>query len=278
MIPIIKPYNESYLSQLERIDAFIVLQLKYHGGIKAENVFCAIVNDIVVGVGMLIIFQGSRAEFSVYSDDPDVKQALIERLITRFIELRKESDSKLVLRVCRFSNEFDDIQFLLSKGFRTDSTILFLKRDLSGEISHYPIPDDVEIRPYEFDNESMLKYIKAAEDSGLLPLKDIHDSWFRTGAPGFACYTAFYKDDIVGSVTIFDVSEVRAATEFIFVAPIYRRKNIARELIATALFESRSRGKKEASLTVYGSNSPAINLYLSMGYSLAGSLIELKLS
>ena len=273
----VRPYTESDLNQLERLDMFIVLQIKYHGGVKGENVFCAIENNNVTGAGILTLFREGRAEFSVYADDPAVKEALTECLIGRFLELHKENNAKIVLRTCRSSDKLTEIQFFLSKGFRTDNMILLLKYDLSGPIAHYSIPGEVEIKPYEFTDESMPKYLKAAEDAGLLPLKDSADSWFRTGAPGFACFAALHNGEVIGSATILDVPEECGVTEFIFVLPSFRRNNIARELIATALSELQNRGKKEARLTVFGANWPAVNLYLSMGYRLTDSLVELKL-
>lgn len=271
----IRPYQESDLNQLEQLDMFTVLQIKYHGGVKSENVFCALENDIIIGAGLLTLYRDDKAEYYVFANNPDAKKMLTECLIERFLELKKENN-KLVLRVCLRSDENEEIQSLLNKGFYTDNTIFWLKYDLSKNIAHYPIPDEVKIKPYEFNGESMPKYLKAAEEAGLLPIKDSADSWFRTGAPGFICFTALCNNDVIGSVTIFDTSEECGATEYIFVSPCYRRINIARELIATALTELQKRGKKEAALTVFGTNLPAINLYLSMGYYLTGNIIELK--
>jgi len=273
----IRPYKESDLSKLEQLDMFSVLQIKHHKGVKTENVLCAFENENMIGAGILILFQDNRAEFYTYADNNvTVKTMLADCLIGRFFELQKENHQSMVLRACHFSDELEEIQFLLSKGFKTDNTIMWLKYDLSGEIAHYAIPDEVEIKPYEFNGESMTEYLKAAEAAELLPQKDSADSWFRTGAPGFSCFAAFHNDKVIGSATILDISQACGATEFIFVLPSYRRKNIARELIATALTELKKRGKKEASLTVFGTNLPAVNLYLSMGYRVAGSMIELK--
>lgn len=271
----IRPYEEPDMNQLEQLDTFIALQIKYHGGVKSENVFCAIENDNIIGAGLLTLFQDEKAEFYTFADAPAITEMLTECLIKRFVQLKKEN-SKLVLRTCRRSDEIAEIQFLLNRGFNATNTIFWLKYDLSGNITHYSIPGEVEIKTYEFDGESMPKYLKAAEESGLIPIKDPADSWFRMGAPGFTCFTALYNDNVIGSVTIFDTSEECSATEFIFVSPRYRRKNIAKELIATALSELKKRSRKEASLSVFGTNLPAINLYLSMGYYLTGSIIELK--
>lgn len=272
---LIKPYEESDLGNLEQLDMFTALQIKYHGGVNAKNVFCAFENENITGAGLLTLFQDARAEIYTYANDASTKEILTDCLIKRFIELQRENN-KMVLRICHSSDELEEIEFLLRKGFCADNAIMCMKYDLSKEIARHSIPDEIEIKPYEFSGGSISEYINAAEEARLFPLKDSADAWFRTGAPGFTCFTAIHKGKVIGSVTIFDISEDQGATEFIFTSPSYRQKNIARELIATALTELKTRGKKQASLTVFGTNSPAISLYLSMGYCLTGSIIEFK--
>ena len=80
---------------------------------------------------------------------------------------------------------------------------------------------------------------------------------------------------MVGAISVWNITEQRAATENIFVIPSFRRKNIARELIATAFDELKRRDKDIATLSMSGTNLSAMKLYLSCGYLLYYNLIEM---
>jgi len=74
------------------------------------------------------------------------------------------------------------------------------------------------------------------------------------------------------------IEDTHSATENIFVVPNWRRKNIAKELISTALRDLKQNGKTIATLCTKGTNKDAIKLYLSYGYTLYYNLIELHYS
>jgi ribosomal protein S18 acetylase RimI-like enzyme len=282
----LRAYAESDMCRIEQINAFLALQIKYHGGVQRENIICAIENDMIVGAGILVLQQDIMeiekiiVDLYTYSDenhqnDSSLTPMMTDGLIVRFIELQAADHAHaMYLRAFRMPDELLSIQLLLCRGFTINGVIPWMKCDLSNNCAQYSIPDEIRIERYEFDAASMQKYLEAAASSGL-HTNGAADSWFRTGAPGFACFAALHNNEVVGAISIWDTSADCGATEFIFVVPSYRRRNIAKGLIATAFDELRKRGKKEASLTVHGLNLRAIKLYLSLNYHLVGNIMEL---
>ena len=167
------------------------------------------------------------------------------------------------------------MQFFLQKGFSICSVIPVLKYDLLQETKHYNIPDGVHINEYSFNNESIRKYFHADLIASGVPQSEA-DIKFMTGDPSFKCFVATCNSEVVGAISVWNITDKRAATENIFVIPSYRRNNIARELIATAFDELKGRGMEIATLSMSGTNLSAMKLYLSCGYSLYYNLIEMQ--
>lgn len=285
---IIRKYCNTDLSAIEKIDSFFATVLKkYHTGIKDENIICAI-DDTgeLIGFGYLKIHQSIDANkkqtitFSTqlnesHQEDGEIEELLMNGLIGRFHKIKNAfSDKRWCLRVCCETDEINDMQFFLEKGFSLQSVVPVLKYDLLKEIKHYEIPNDVFINEFSFTESSMEDYINAdliASDA----LECEADIWFKTGDPSFKCFVATCDSQIVGAISVWNISNERAVTENIFVVPSFRRKNIARELIATAFEELKNRGMSIATLSMSGTNLPAMKLYLSSGYSLYYNLIEM---
>ena len=281
-----RPFIESDMSRFEQISMYLALQVKYHKGVHGDNIICALDGGEVVGAGILTLHRDMidkgvvKVDFSTYVGDKHhensfLPDALTEALIARFQKLRAESSNKMILRAFCFANDNKKMQPLFQKGFGASRVIPWFKYDLTGEIYHISQScSGVRIVPFEFTKTNMQRYLDAAAGADL-PTNGVDDSWFRTGSPGFACFAALHEDEIAGAITIWDMSDEQGATEYIFVSPSHRRKGIAKRLIGTAFEELKARGRKEASLSVFGTNLPAIQLYLSLGYELAGHIIEL---
>ena len=92
--------------------------------------------------------------------------------------------------------------------------------------------------------------------------------------PGSALWVAVLQepgqdDLVVGMIVVwFIVDEAHIAT--LAVDPVYRRRNIARQLMDTALQAILARGFKRATLEVRANNIAAINLYRGFGFVTAG--------
>ena len=86
-------------------------------------------------------------------------------------------------------------------------------------------------------------------------------------------FAAFVGDEPAGNVTIFwDEGENQRSgnrigfTEYIFVRPAWRGKDIARSLISAGLAHLKERWIVEAHLEVRAKNSGALRLYVDLGY------------
>lgn len=210
-----------------------------------------------------------------HKENRNVESLLIDGLKKRFHKIKAECpDKKIYMRTCCDSDEIDDMQFFLGKGFSMGSAIPVLKYDLTQDTKHYEIPACALIKKYEFDETAITRYLKA-DLSASTDLDAQTDILFNLSDPSFACYTAICDDEIIGAISIWNLSEERAATENIFVVPSHRRQNIARELISTAFDILKAINIKIATLSVRGENLSAIRLYLSCGYTLYYNLIEM---
>lgn len=282
----IRDYETSDLAEIEQIHPYFAVQLNHHGGIDKNNVYCAVDEGKIIGIGFLTlpsVFNAkgitkialSTCVHNVYKDVARVDSLLTDQLIQRYRELTIEHPAvKMCLHIFCETDEIDGMQVLLEKGFCLSRAIPVMKYDLSQKTRHYQIPDDVTIGQYSFTEPSMKEYIKADSEASDEPDSEA-DVWFRIGDPSFSCFAAQYKGQVIGAISVWNITEERAATENIFVIPKFRRSNIARELIATAFDELKNRGMKIATLSMSGTNLPAMKLYLSTGYTLIYNLIEM---
>lgn len=284
---ILRDYCNNDLEAIEKINSFCAISIKYHGDILPENILCITdEKEKIIGVGYLKFNKKNQIkgkqiiEFSTFiieehTEDIEVYELLMDGLIKKFHEIKKSMpERELCLRICCETDEINDMQFFLKKGFNLNSVIPVLKYDLFREIEHYQIPDNVHIHEYAFTNESIKKYVNADLMASGKPESE-SDIWFKTGDASFKCFVATCNSEVIGAISVWNINNERAATENIFVMEPYRRKNIARELIATAFDELKKRDMKIATLSMKGTNLPAMKLYLSSGYSLYYNLIEM---
>ncbi|MGE5579262.1 MAG: GNAT family N-acetyltransferase [Bacillota bacterium] len=281
-------YCEDDLGSIEKINMYCALSIRYHRDVKPENVLCVVgENGEIAGVGYLkptqIEADAKRVfEISTFVDNVSadghgfaIEGILVDGFIRRANEMElMEPGEDVRLRCFCEADEIDRMQLLMEKGFYPNAVIPVLKYDLHRETKHYQIPDTVQIRELSFKDDEIAKYVSADLMTGESP-QSRAEIRFKSGDPSFKCFIAVCNAEVVGAVSVWDISEERAATENIFVIEPYRRKNIARELLATALDELKGRGKKIATLSVRGTNVPAIRLYLSCGYTLYYNLVEM---
>ncbi len=284
----IRPFDTNDLPALEAFDSFAGLQLRWHGGFMPGNAYCALEGDTLLGIGFFILPtlddpKGLRkAELSL-SIKPDAspetfaeaRSRLLDAILARYRIVRAaHPETNMILRICTESGDLAGMAFHLSKGASLEHLIPVLAYDLNQPANRHALPAGVRIEPLTTDDAGIADYIRAD-----LAASDVPDSEaemrFRSGNPAFRCLVARSGDEIVGSVSIWDMGEERGATENIFVVPAFRRKNVARALIETAFDALRERGRSIATLSVMGTNLPALKLYLDMGYRLSFNLVEM---
>lgn len=283
----LREYSEQYLTSIEKLDPFCAITLQYHGDVQHENTLCVVdsMNE-VIAVGFLkggdknpgnvkLIFDLSIFIESRHLEESSVKTLLVSGLIERFKRIKDRANPPIcAIKVFCHANNIQEIQFYNDIGFCFNEIIPVLKCDLENSTKHYAIPKTVHIQEFPFTEENIHAYFDSSS-TATLDFESEPELRFRSGNPSFKCFAAISEDRVVGAISIWNIAEDRAATEDIFVVEAYRHKNIAKELIATAFDELRKRDVRIATLSLRSSNSPAMNLYSSLGYTHYYDLIEL---
>ncbi len=284
----IRPFHQDDLPAVDAFDGFAGLQLRWHGGFKPENAYCAYDGDTLLGVGFFILptlgdprgLRKAELSLSIRPDTApqafeEARSHLLDVVLARYRSVRAEHpETNLILRICTESSDLTGMAFHLSKGASLENLIPVLAYDLSRPAVQYALPEGVRIDPLVTDDAGITAYIRADLIASKVPDSEA-EMRFRSGNPTFRCYLARCGNEVVGSVSIWDMGEERGATENIFVVPAFRRKNVARALIETAFEALRERGRSVATLSVMGTNLPALKLYLDMGYKLSFNLVEM---
>jgi GNAT superfamily N-acetyltransferase len=164
---------------------------------------------------------------------------------------------------------------LTSAGYAPMRWFHSMTRPHLDDIPDVPLPPGIELRPIEEKHE------RAIWESNYEAFRD-HWGFIETREPDKAFESwrndpnlrkdlsriAFDGDQPVGNVLIFIApGQTRAWTESISVRRPWRRRGIARALIAQALHAIKAQGMKTASLGVdTGNPNSALKLYESMGY------------
>lgn len=288
----IRDFRESDLEFVQQKDYLLWLELQYDGDYARDNAYSAVDEaDNLLGVACLS-YQASwfaesddvlhKLKYDIVTDDTSeasslIKGKLMDRLIDRLKEFKSEYPERKMCICSWLDNDSTyEMQFLLEKGYLMCEVVPVLKYDLTKEIKHYPLPEGIVIKQLPIDEATVNQYIDATYYSNDSYADSKAELWFRSGGPGFCLYAATDQDKIIGAITLWDIDEDRSATENIFTLPEYRRKNIARELIATGFNQLKNSGKKIATLSLLGTNGSAMKLYISAGYELMYHLIELR--
>ncbi|GAA0343059.1 hypothetical protein GCM10008967_36920 [Bacillus carboniphilus] len=293
----IRNYQEQDAEQIAKMDFVNMLAYKYNGDYVAENIYCVVDSDeTVYGAGhlepdqtwFLIEKEGQPSNFvyklnlQLYFNEDheipiDVQNALYETLLNRATEIKSQyPDKKVRLSHTIHYEDLEEMDYFLSKGFVVERNHMIMKRDLTEDIPEVTIPDSIKIVNWKMETEAEEeKYLLAAaegDDEGVTwSLNRLR--WTKAGGE-WDTFTAFAGDQVVGSVMTWGLGAERSATESIFVLPEWRRQGIAKAVITESLKFLKSKGKKEATLGVFGENEKAIPLYLSLGYKMFFIIIE----
>ncbi len=286
----IRNYTKEDAEKIGSFDNVLVLSYMYNGDFNPENIFCAVnAEGDIYGVGhlephdtwALISKECMPSDFiyklwlsiSINTElEPleSVEDELIETLLMRAVELKKSHPHKRI-RVIKFiaSDAIEEIDYYLTKGFAANSNNLVMKRDLTVEIPDAPKIDGVDVINWKMETEDEKKQYLAAEaksNSGVCWSLNLL-TWYSF-SPEWAAFTAFSDDKVIGSAMTWMITDERNSTENIFVIPEWRKKGVARLVITEVLKYLKNKGKKMATLCVFGDNKSAIALYKSLGYTL----------
>ena len=140
---ILRKYSNDDLEAIEKMNSFLAITIKFHGDInKDDDLFVVDRDEKLIGVGYLkydkeFNRKGKYSiEFSTLLDEDhqgnmEIGGILMDGLINRYNEIKNSNPLKeLCLRTCCETDEINDIQFFLEKGFSLNSVIPVLKYNL----------------------------------------------------------------------------------------------------------------------------------------------------
>jgi ribosomal protein S18 acetylase RimI-like enzyme len=176
-----------------------------------------------------------------------------------------------------FPSETASIEYVTSKGCRHTESVFAMRRDLSMEIPPPTPLDGIDICSWRMESEvEQQMYVQARNECFPEAPVALEDWQYFMRSPYWAVGTklaAFEANKLVGNVALFwDEAENQKAarkigfTEYIFVRPAWRGKNIARSLINAGLVYLKQHGLSEAHLEVRAENRSALRLYVNLGY------------
>lgn len=292
----ITSFKDKYLTRLQEIDFMMWLSVQWNSTFVRENVFAAVdENDTLLGVcalscdGTWYYLDKERSDIPLYrmqmelctANDIENKDAVERELINavkqRMIEIKENyPDKKLCIRCWCTEKDYDYQQQLLELGFKGNNLIWIMGFDLENTaIPEAETPENITIDMLDCSDDNLKSYLEA----NYLGFDNVQDAEgelrFRLGDERTWIFTAQEHEKIVSSVTVWHISDERAATENIFTIPKYRRKRIGLATVAKSLSYLKDKGYKTATLTCSGDNLNAIALYNRIGYKVIGHLLEM---
>lgn len=235
------------------------------------------------------LMSGEFQVFLVVNVDPAIHDLAVEdRLLRRMLERADEiladvpADRSVLVKVGARDRHPGLRAAAEGLGFRHTRSGAQLVRPSVDDVPEIPLPDGLEIRPIAADDRAMHRRIYEAGKRAFAdtygeeaPSETEFEQWL--GGPTFdptLWQVAFHGEDIAGQILNF-MDEQRSDdewigwTEAISVQPEYRRRGLARALLAASLRTVAQAGGTKAALGVDLMNpNEAATLYQSMGYEI----------
>lgn len=266
----------------------LYLSPAFHAG---QDVYCAFENDRLLAyapVYLQVVEAGSvespNTAWVEIKADPDwgnsraVKDELYRYILARIQELT----ARLPAHPLRMNFQYKPcespaIDYVQSKGFAYTESVFGMERRLADPIPNPPIPEGIELRLWNMENEAdQLAYITARNECFPEAPLSLGEWQYFLGLTIWVSGTtiaAFNGRDLVGNVSVYwnnaeiAQSGVKAGfTEFIFVRPAWQGKGIAKALIVEGMRHLKANGLELARLEVRAKNDEALRIYKKLGY------------
>ena len=256
-----------------------------------QNVFCALdENAALIGYAPLypvLIRDDSQLPHTLWTeikvhptcDAPyEIKDQLLDQLVVRTHEVTHEFPHHPIhLTFQYFPSEKASIEYVISKGAKHTESVFSMSRNLSQEIPSICNKEDLVIRPWRMESEAEQQmYIRVRNECFPEAPTELSEWQYFMQSPQWSVgttFAAFHDEQLVGNVAVFwneaenqQTGRKIGYTEYIFVHPNWRGKNIARELITLGLKHLKERGLEEAHLEVKAQNQNALHLYVELGF------------
>jgi len=170
-----------------------------------------------------------------------------------------------------------ELEFFISQGFYIANTMLMMEKDISEDIDQISSDTVFSVKNIDIYNKEEIHRYLAANKQGFDGVQDPEEQIiYQISQPNGAIYVAEIDEEIVSSVTVWDIDEKKCATENIFTIPQYREMHIATALLSIVLEKQRERGIETARLSVYGDDAAAHRLYMNLDYHIVDANYELR--
>lgn len=299
-------YEEQYDEAIKNIDSVLYFSIKYHQDVIAESVCLVVDGEEVLGAGFLkagatflkvekedLPYYFIHAEYQA-SEKLDAERQvlasgmLLEELLYRFDLIQENySNRRLILRLFCNAEKIAYLEFLMSYGFRpmriSPIMVYNLLTGVSEEASGDSVQSDriildngeiLEIREMNPEDEDFAREYTITNREAFLVEDSINELRFTMGGQDAHVYAVMKGKRVIAALTTWCVFEGRSATENIFCAKDYRNMGVTSTLIKYVLGILKNKGYETASLTVFGDNQPATQLYLKLGYEVEGCMLE----
>lgn len=207
-----------------------------------------------------------------------IKDCLLEKLLIRAREITDEFPNHPIhLTFQYFPSEIASIEYVLSKGCQHTESVFTMRRDLSNEIPDLAPVESIIMRPWKMETEAEQQMYVQVRNQCFPEAPVALEEWqYFMQSPMWVVgttFAAFHGQKLIGNTAVYwneaenaQTSSSVGYTEYIFVHPDWRGKNIARELITLGLKHLKQHGLEEARLEVKALNQNALRLYQSLGF------------
>jgi ribosomal protein S18 acetylase RimI-like enzyme len=213
------------------------------------------------------------------AEEPELGRLLVRHVLDRAIAHRAAGRSGYVRsyagdRNVRLRAELE------AAGFRVIRAGAEMVRPTLDDIPDLPLPDGFEIRPIARDDGAMIRRVWDASNRAFadsyahdLPTEATFEGWLTAATFDPALWRVAFHGDVIAGQILNYLGEPAphgsriGFTEAISVQPEFRRRGLARALLAESLRAVRDAGATRAALGVDSHNpNQAQALYASMGY------------
>lgn len=300
----IRNYSEEYDEQIKALSMVTFFTIKYHQDTIADSVCLAFDGEKLVGTGYLkagatflkidaedLRYYFIHAEFMADEEADAESQVvasgmLLEELIRRFDAVQdKYPGKRLILRLWCQAQQTDYLEFLMAYGFRLMRVTPILVRTLTDEdadvftakasnVISLKNGEKLEIRECDPYDEAFARAYTVTNREAFEVEDSLNELRFVMGGADSHVFAVMKGERVIAAVTTWLITDERAATENIFCAEDYRHMGVTSTLLGYVFGFLKDKGYEEGSLTVFGDNQPAMQLYLKLGYEVEGTLLE----
>jgi ribosomal protein S18 acetylase RimI-like enzyme len=208
----------------------------------------------------------------------EIKDRILEQILMRAREVTRDFPGHPIhLTFQYFPSETASVEYVLSKGCKHTESVFSMRRDLAQELPTPASIENIVMRPWKMESEAEQQMYIDVRNQCFPEAPTALGEWqYFMMSPMWAVgitYAAFSREQLVGNISVFwDEAENEQTgrkigyTEYIFVHPDWRGRNIARELIKLGLKHLKEQGLEEAHLEVKALNQNALRLYQRLGF------------